>query len=82
MKKREISLATDPDAHPSGHSKKRALLLFAGAITACWAAMELCKAFSVTVPLPVLLVIHSVGFLGLVLIYRWMQLRVQGAVMQ
>jgi hypothetical protein len=78
MKQQGISIPTNPDDYSSGHSVKRALVLLTGAIAICWVAMELVELAAITIPLLGLVAIHALAFVGLVWIYRYLQLRAQG----
>ena len=77
MKKKGIIIPTNPDDYSSGHSVKRALALLIVSIVICWAAMELVKLAAITIPIPILVVIHVLSFVCLLLLYRWLQLRAQ-----
>lgn len=77
MKKREISVAIDPDNFSTGHSKKRALILLTVSIAICWVAMEICDILAIAIPIPTLISVHVISIALLCVVYRWLQLKAQ-----
>ncbi|MFX0108835.1 MAG: hypothetical protein ACFE7R_11155 [Candidatus Hodarchaeota archaeon] len=77
MKKYGITIPSNPDEYSSGHSAKRALVLFTASIIICWVAMELVELAAITIPISGVVIIHALAFAVLVFVYRTLQLRAQ-----